>query len=46
MRSFIRFVRENKDTIERMKQQGDFNERQLELLKIIERIIEIDYPED
>jgi hypothetical protein len=43
VRSFILFVKENRETIERMKQRGDFNDRQFELLQIIERIIEIDY---
>jgi hypothetical protein len=43
--NFILFVKENKGTIERMRRRGDFNERQLELIQIVERIIEIDYGE-
>lgn len=46
VRDFILFVKENRDTIERLKRRGDFNERQLELIQIIERIIEIDYGDD
>jgi hypothetical protein len=43
VRSFILFVKENRDIIERMKQRGDFNDRQLEVLHIVERIIKIGY---
>jgi hypothetical protein len=43
VRSFILFVKENKETLERMKQRGDFNDCQLEVLHIVEGIIEIDY---
>ncbi|MBU2560071.1 hypothetical protein KKA03_04160 [archaeon] len=43
--SFVLFVKENRGTIERMKLRGAFNERQLELIHIVERIIEIDYGE-
>jgi hypothetical protein len=45
VKSFVLFVKENRGTIERMRRRGDFNERQLELIRVVERVIEIDYGE-